>query len=80
MITRMLYLCPDKNRLHNMESAQSVIEHTNEYKIDNTNVYNSVHQIFKGTDLYPYVKEHKSMMDRRGTLCHPVQVDRPKPC
>ena len=40
MITRMLYLRPDKNKLHNEQSAESVKEHTSEYKIDNESVYN----------------------------------------
>ena len=40
MITRMLHLPPNKNKLHNEQSAQSVGEHTAEYEIDNRSVYN----------------------------------------
>ena len=39
MIAKMLHLPPDKNRLHNEQSAQSVKEHTAEYKINNRSVY-----------------------------------------
>ena len=39
MIARMLHLPPDKNKLHNKQSAQLVTEHTAEYEIDNRNVY-----------------------------------------
>ena len=39
MITRMLYLPPDKNRLHDEQSAPSFKESTAEYKIDNRSVY-----------------------------------------
>ena len=38
MITRMLHLPPDKNKLHNEQSVQSVMEHTAEYEIDNRSV------------------------------------------
>ena len=51
MITRMLHLPPDKNRLHNWQSAKSVMDHTAEYKIDNRSVYDILDQICKFTDL-----------------------------
>ena len=38
MITKMLHLPPDKNRLHNEQCAQSVKEHTADFKIDNRSV------------------------------------------
>ena len=59
----MLHLPPDKNRLHDEQSAQSVKEHTAENEIDNRNVYDILDQICKDTDLYPY---------------DPFQVIRPK--
>ena len=31
-----------------------------EYEIDNRSVYDILDQICKNTDLYPYVKQHKS--------------------
>ena len=39
MITKMLHLPPDKNKLLNKQSAQSVTEHRAEYEIDNKNIY-----------------------------------------
>ena len=66
MINKMLHLSPDKNRLHNEQRAQSVKEHKEEYKIGNRSVYGILDQIYKGTDLYPYVKQHTSKRDRRG--------------
>ena len=39
MVTKMLHLPSDKNKLHNEQSAQSVTEHTTEYEIDNRTVY-----------------------------------------
>ena len=68
MIARILYLPPDKNRLHNEQSAQSVIEHMVKNKINNRNVYNILEQIWKDTDLYPYVKQHKSKRNGRGAF------------
>ena len=41
----MSYLPPDKKRLHNEQSAQSVKEHTAEYKIDYRSVYDIFDQI-----------------------------------
>ena len=66
MIARMLQLPSDKNKLHNEQSAQSVIEHMADYKIDNRCVYDLLHQICKDTDMYPYVKKHQSKRDGRG--------------
>ena len=68
MIARMLHLTPNKNRLHNEQSAQSVKRHTTEYKKDNKSVYDILDQICKDTDLYPYVKQHKSTRDGRGAF------------
>ena len=42
--------------------------HTPEYEIDNRTVYDVLDQIFKDTDLYPYVKQHKSERDDRGAF------------
>ena len=39
---------------------------TLEYEIDNRSVYDIMVQICKDTDLYPYVKQHKSKRDGRG--------------
>ena len=82
MITRMLHLPPEKNILHNEQSAQSVKEHRAEYEIDNRSVYDILDQICKDIDLYPYVKQHNSKRNRwkRGILCHPFQVVRPQSC
>ena len=68
MIARMLYLPLDKNKLHNEESAHSVKEHMAGYEIDNRSVYNMLDQICKDFNLYPYVKQHKSKRDGRGTF------------
>ena len=68
MITSMLHLTPEKNKLHNEQSAQSVKEHTAECKIDYRSVYNILNQICKDTDFYPYVKQHKSKRDGKGAF------------
>ena len=39
-----------------------------DYKIDNKTVYDILDQICKDTDLYPYVKKHKSKRDGRGAF------------
>ena len=39
-----------------------------EYEIDNRMVYGVMDQIGKDTDLYPYVKQHKSKRDGRGAF------------
>ena len=59
---------PDKTKLHNEKSAQSVKEYVAEYKIDIGNVYDILDQICKDTHLYPYVKQHKSKKDGRGAF------------
>ena len=68
MIARMLQLPPDKNKMHNKQSALSVTVHMSEYKIDNRTVYDILNRICKDTDLYPYVKQHKSKRNSRGAL------------
>ena len=68
MITRMLHLPSDKNKVHNEQSAQLVTQHTTEYKIDNMTVYDIQDEICKDTDLYPYVKQHKSKRDEGGVF------------
>ena len=65
MITRMLHLPSDKKKLHNKQSAQSVTQHTTEYKKDNRTVCAILDQICKDTDLNPHVKQHKSKRDGR---------------
>ena len=56
VIARMLHLPPEKNRLHNEQSAQSVKECTAVYKIDNRSVNDIFDQICKDTVLYLWVK------------------------
>ena len=68
MNARMLHLPLDKNKVHNEQSAQSVTQHTTEYKIDNRTVYDILDQICKDVYLYPYVKQHKSTRDGRGAF------------
>ena len=73
MIARMLYLPPDNNKLLRGHEASSVKKHTAEYKIDIKTIYKIHDQIFKGPDLYPHVKQHKSKRDKsRNILCHPL--------
>ena len=74
MIAKMLNLSPDKNKLLLEKNAHKVQDHTAEYVIDNRMVYDVLDQICNDTDLYPYVKQHKSKGDIRGILCHPLQV------
>ena len=66
IITMMLHLPPGKKKLHNKQSAQSVTENMAEYKIDNRSVYDILDKICKNTNLYPYLKHHKSKRNRRG--------------
>ena len=66
MINRMLHLPPNKDKLLPEKDAQTVQAHTAEYKIDHRTVYDILHQICKETDLYPYIKLHKSRRDGRG--------------
>ena len=68
MIARMLHLPPDKNKLLLERDAHRVQDHTAEYVIDNRMVYDILDQICKDTDLYPYVKQHKSKRDGRGAF------------
>ena len=56
MITRMLHLPPDENKLLLEQDAQSTRACTAEYEIDNRSVYDILGQICKDTDLYPYIK------------------------
>ena len=58
----------DKNKMYNEQSAQSVTEHTTEYKKDNRTVYDILDQICKDTDLYPNAKQHKPKRDGRGAF------------
>ena len=62
MITTMLHLPSDKNKMHKVHSLQSVTEHTTEYKIDNRAIYDILDQTCKDTNLYPYIKQHKYFM------------------
>ena len=64
IITKMLHLPPDKNRLK-LESSK---KHTQEYEIDSRTIYNIIYHICKDTDLYPYFKQHKSMRGSRGAF------------
>ena len=68
IITRMLHLPSEKNKLHNKQSAWSVTEHTTEYRIDNRTAYDILDKICKDTELYPYVKQNKSKRDSRGAF------------
>ena len=61
MIARLLHLPQDKNNILLECDIQW-------YKIDNRNVYDILDQICKDTDLYPYVKQHKSKKDGRGAF------------
>ena len=63
MITRMLHLPPDKNKLLLENDIQRVQVHMAEYEIDNRMVYDVLDQICK--DLYPYVKQHKPKREGR---------------
>ena len=65
MITRMLHLPPDRNKLLSEQDARTAKAHTAEYEIDSRSVYNVLDQICKDIDLYPYVKQHKSTRDSR---------------
>ena len=68
MMTKMLHLPADKNKIYNKQSVQSVTQCRPEYKIDNRTVYDILNQICMDTDLYPYVKQHKSKRDGRGAF------------
>ena len=75
-IIAMLHLSPDKNKLQNEQSAQSVKEHTEEYKIEKRSVYDILDQIYNNTDLYPYVRQHKPRRNGREAF----YAIGPKPC
>ena len=62
-IARMLHLPPYRNKLHLEHNVHEGREHTVEFKIDNRTVYDIINQNCKDTDLYPYVKQHKSKRD-----------------
>ena len=64
----MLHIPPEKNKWHDEQSAHSVKEQTAEYEINNKSVYYILDQICKDTDLYPYVKQHKSKKNGRGAF------------
>ena len=66
MITRMSHL--PQERLKNEQSAQSVNEHMAKCQIENISVYSILDQLCKETDLYPYVKQHKSKRNGRGAI------------
>ena len=66
MIARIIHLSPDKNKLLLEHNVHSVKEHRPENKINNRTVYNTLAQICKDTDMYPYVKKHMSKRDGRG--------------
>ena len=51
-----------------VSNVQSIREHIAEYKTDSRSVYDILDQIYKDTDLYPYVKQHKSKRDSRGAF------------
>ena len=57
MMMGMLHLLPDKNKILLDSDVLSTKAHTSEYKIDNRSVYDILDQIYKNTDLYPYVKQ-----------------------
>ena len=66
MIARTLHLPQKRNKIFVQSVVQSTKAHTAEYKIDNKTVYDILDQICKDTDLYPYVKKHKSKRDDQG--------------
>ena len=66
MIATMLHLYQHKNKLMREHEANSVKENMAEDKIDKRSVYNMLNQIDKDTDLYPYVKQHKSKSNDKG--------------
>ena len=64
----MLHFLPYNNKLHKEQSAQSVMEYTAEYEIDDRSVYDILDQIYKETDLYPCIKQYKFKRDGRGAF------------
>ena len=65
MIARILHLPSEKNKLLLEHDIQSIRVHRAMYEIDNRSVCDIFDQIFKDTDLYPYVKQHKSKRSSR---------------
>ena len=59
MIVMILHLPPDKNRLHNEQSALSIKKHTAEHEIDKRSFYDILYQICKDINLYPCVNVRK---------------------
>ena len=53
IIAMMLHLPLYKNKLYNEKNAQSVKEHTAEYKINNRSIDDILGQICMDTNLYP---------------------------
>ena len=68
IIARMLHLPLNKNKLLLESGAHKVQYLTAEYVIDNRMVYDFLDQICKDTDLYSYIKQHKSKRDGRGAF------------
>ena len=66
MVARMLHLPSDKNKIYNEQSQQSVIQRMSEYEINIRTTDDILDQICEDTDLYPYVKQHKSKWDGTG--------------
>ena len=63
IIARMLHLPPEKNKLPLEHDDQSLRACMVEYQIENKNIYDILDKICKDTDLYPYIKQHKSKRD-----------------
>ena len=81
MIANMQHLPPETNKLHNKKIAQPVKDNMAEFKLDSRSVHYILDQICKDIDLDPYVKQHKSKMDRRrAILSHPFQTAKPEQC
>ena len=59
---------PEKNKLLHESNIQTVQAHKPEYEINNRTVYDILDQICKDTDLYLYIKQHKSKKDNRGAF------------
>ena len=68
LIARMLHFPPEKNKLFHETNTKTVWAYTPVYEIDYRTVYNNLDQIWKDTDLYPYVKQHNSKRDNRGVI------------
>ena len=68
MIARILHLPPNKNKLLSEKYAQTAQAYTAEHDIDNQTVCDVPDQIWKKTDLYPYVKQHNSKKNNRGAF------------